>query len=159
MLGAVAAWFGIVLLVGLKDLNILGDLIAPRRWPPSFDAPTIAFAFVLGFSERFLTTLLSAVEGKLPGQTGPPAPPAGTPAQPVGSPPKVPPGGRASGGGPASGGQDPRGGLPDAATARVISLMDLVAGQRVIVHGRTKSGRPCACTPRCLQIAGVVVQP
>lgn len=88
LLGAVAAWFGTTMLVGLTYLGVLGALFQSVTWPPRPDVVTMALAFALGFSERLLATLLGAVEKKVVDGTG------AAPVPPPPGPLPVPPGGK-----------------------------------------------------------------
>jgi hypothetical protein len=78
LLGAISAWFGIVVVMWLTEMEVLGEAFARITWDGQADAFLIAIAFVLGFSERLFTSLLSAVESKVDagvtaGATNPPA--------------------------------------------------------------------------------------
>jgi hypothetical protein len=66
LLGAISAWFGIATIMWLSAAQVLGDAVfGAIDWNHGVDAVLIGTAFVLGFSERLFTSLLSAVEGKV----------------------------------------------------------------------------------------------
>ena len=66
LVGALAAWFGVALIVWLRQMGVLGDaLFSQIQWNGAVDGVLIGTAFALGFSERLFTSLLSAVEGKV----------------------------------------------------------------------------------------------
>lgn len=66
LLGAISAWFGVALIMWLTTMQVLGEAVFGLiSWDGDIDATLIATGFVLGFSERLFTSLLSAVEGKV----------------------------------------------------------------------------------------------
>lgn len=83
--GALAAWAG-VLLIGVlshDDLKLLGTAFDKVKFPDAqipLNPQTMAAAFLLGFSERFFTRIVSTLEGrndsKAKNADAPPPPPA-----------------------------------------------------------------------------------
>ena len=77
LFGALFAWFGVLLLVALgvtKGADV-GPLLALVEWDHSL--PTLAVAFLLGFSERFGDSLIEAAHGGgTKAGSGPPSKPA-----------------------------------------------------------------------------------
>ena len=139
LVGAIAAWFGILMIAALVAAEVLGPLMAGVRWPPAFDALTIALAFTLGFSERLFTTLVATVEAQVkPNPTPvPPSPPVGG-----GGAGPVPPG-------PGGGAGGSGGARPVPASTSAVQLLDLTPGERAAVIGDQDS-------PARQTVAGIV---
>lgn len=116
LLGAISAWVGIALIVWLTETGVLGDEAFGRiDWDGRIDAVVIGVAFMLGFSERFFTSLLSKAEGRLDAEPRKPGP---TPT-PVPGPGPTP--------GPTGGGPGPAA-LTN--TDRIVRELDLQRGER-----------------------------
>ncbi|HEV8407486.1 MAG TPA: hypothetical protein VGQ34_06080 [Sphingomicrobium sp.] len=64
LMGALAAWAGILVVVLAAKLQILGAAI-DASWCCPTSPTTMAIAILLGWSERFLDNLLNATEGKV----------------------------------------------------------------------------------------------
>ncbi len=124
LLGAISAWFGVALIMWLTAMNILDDaMFGLITWDGGSDATLIGTGFVLGFSERLFTSLLSSVEGKV--TTSLPNPPGSGPA-PGGRSPLLP-AGRNAAARPA--------GRTETRVARIVRELDLPPGARVAFMG------------------------
>lgn len=92
--GALAAWAG-VLLIGVlstDEMKVLGEMFNQVSLPAagaSLNNPTMAVAFLLGFSERFFMQIVSTLESR--GQSQPAAAVAGAPATAGATPLPSPP--------------------------------------------------------------------
>jgi hypothetical protein len=62
LFGALAGWFGVILLQGLGSLDILSPNLLDKLNQP---LTSISLAFLLGFSERFFDTLVKSFDKKL----------------------------------------------------------------------------------------------
>jgi hypothetical protein len=95
LLGAIAGWVGVALIIWLTETGVLGDAaFGELDWNAPPDAVLIAVAFFLGFSERFFTSLLRKADAHAedvlkkdhpapptpPSLVRAPAPDGGTPA-------------------------------------------------------------------------------
>jgi hypothetical protein len=135
LLGAIAAWVGIAVIIWLREMNVLDDeLFARIDWGRPTDAVITAMAFTLGFSERLFMSLLSKVEGKVQDETNKPST---RPVPPVTA--NVPAAGPvATGGGSAA--------TPPTLTRsdRIIQDLDLTSGERVAFVGSAASATRAA---------------
>jgi hypothetical protein len=69
LVGAISAWFGIVLIVFLTQQGVLGNALAAVSWTAQASDPTVmALALLLGFSERLFTSLLTAADSRMQSQ-------------------------------------------------------------------------------------------
>ncbi|HEY6231053.1 MAG TPA: putative Ig domain-containing protein, partial [Pyrinomonadaceae bacterium] len=86
VIGALAGWSGILLIIVGVEFNILGSALK-FDWCNSFNPVMLGIALLLGTSERFFDKILSKLDEKL-GETpsppqAPPAPPPTPPAPPA----------------------------------------------------------------------------
>lgn len=86
ILGALAAWAGVLLIQAGVSLGVFGDVFKDLTWQPydNHSAKTLGLCFVLGFSERYFENVLSGVYKKVGGEPDPAAP---APAAPAPAPP------------------------------------------------------------------------
>jgi hypothetical protein len=132
LLGALAGWFGIALidLATSPSLNLLGSAFRLVDWDHPSHAPTLAVAFLLGFSERLFDAVVGAVdrhnEGEERARRVGPGAAADRPVVVKKDPP--PPGG--AGGGV----QQPGGGGPPPASP---TIAECVRSQRTDATGKT----------------------
>ena len=88
IVGALAAYAGLLVLQMLNDLKILGEAFATIQWPMPSSPGVLAIAFLLGFSTRFLERFVAQAEARLPSGAAQPllgteaASPAAQPAKP-----------------------------------------------------------------------------
>ena len=130
LLGAIAAWFGILLIVSLRHFGVLGEEFDRVVWPPENNALTLALAFLLGFSERLFTSLVSAAEGQVQSRI------KGDRAGGGGGPAPVPP---TPGGIPLGTGGAAMPGGPPAPADQVVRLLDVTPGERAAFIGDSES--------------------
>ncbi|MGH9453624.1 MAG: choice-of-anchor D domain-containing protein [Terriglobia bacterium] len=64
VVGALAGWTGILLVVVMTDFDFLGTVFKKVDWCDPWAAFTLGIAFVLGFSERAFDGIVSTVEEK-----------------------------------------------------------------------------------------------
>ena len=67
IVGALAAYAGLLILQMLNDLNVLGAAFRSIQWSNPSSPGALAIAFLLGFSTRFLERFVAQAESKLPG--------------------------------------------------------------------------------------------
>ena len=79
VVGAIAGWAGVLLVLLAINLGVLGPLFASITWDNSFNTLSFALALVFGFSERAFDTILSGLEGKVVSQATPATPAAAHP--------------------------------------------------------------------------------
>jgi hypothetical protein len=92
--GAVSGWFGIALITLLSNpqIGLLGRVFTFVKWCGPLTVPTMAVAFILGFSERLFSAVADALEqqaAKTPAPAGAQAPKV--PPPPLAPPPPPPP--------------------------------------------------------------------
>jgi Putative Ig domain/Abnormal spindle-like microcephaly-assoc'd, ASPM-SPD-2-Hydin len=77
VVGALAGWSGILLVIVGVEFNILGSALK-FNWCNTFNPVMLGIALLLGFSERFFDTVLGQLNNKLnePGSVAPSPPPA-----------------------------------------------------------------------------------
>jgi hypothetical protein len=73
IVGALAAYAGLLVLQLLNDLNILGEAFATIQWSMPSSPGVLAIAFLLGFSTRFLERFVAQAESRLPGGAAQPS--------------------------------------------------------------------------------------
>jgi hypothetical protein len=73
VIGALAGWGGILLIMLLVDLKILGAVITVD-WNNPYSTVALGLALALGFSERFFTSIQASLEEKLIAPSGPTKP-------------------------------------------------------------------------------------
>jgi hypothetical protein len=135
LLGAIAGWVGIALIIWLREMNVLDDELFGRiDWSRPTDAVMIGMAFTLGFSERLFMSLLSKVEGKVQDEMNKPAT---RPVPPVTATVPAPGTATARGGGAAT---------PPTLTRldRIVQDLDLASGERVAFIGSAASATRAA---------------
>ena len=71
--GALAGWFGILLVILGVQLQVLGPVLAVS-WCNRYSAVALALAFLLGFSERLFDGILNQLQGKILSQPAAAAP-------------------------------------------------------------------------------------
>lgn len=69
VVGALAGWTGVLLVLLAVKLQVLGSLFALITWDNSFNPLSFGIAVLLGFSERAFDTILSQLEGKIVNQS------------------------------------------------------------------------------------------
>ena len=116
--GAFAGWFGVLILVAMKDLHLLGQAFDTLCWDDS--RLSLALAFLFGFSERMFTTVAESLEKAVDDnlRKGPGNPP-GASGGAGGSVPKDPPAPTA----------------PSAGELRVSSVSSAVPGKMLTIEG------------------------
>jgi hypothetical protein len=85
IVGALAAYAGLLVLQMLNDLNILGAAFTSIQWSKPSSPGALAIAFLLGFSTRFLERFVAQAESRLPGGAAQPSVPPGV-ASPAAEP-------------------------------------------------------------------------
>jgi hypothetical protein len=129
LLGAISAWAGIAVLAWLRDVEALGAQFDKMAWDHPSTVWVIALGITLGFSERFFTSLLSKVEGRvtdeLERRPPPPLPPLPTPASATAP--------AATQGAPQAGQPDAAGGV--SAVDRIVAELDVQPGERAAFFG------------------------
>ena len=89
IVGALAAYAGLLVLQMLNELNVLGTAFQSIQWSNPSSPGTLAIAFLLGFSTRFLERFVAQAESRLPGGAARPsvapdlASPSPQPAKPT----------------------------------------------------------------------------
>jgi hypothetical protein len=140
LMGAIAAWVGITLLIWLREMNVLDeDLFDKIDWDMPMNAIMVATAFALGFSERLFTSLLSKVEGKVQDELAKPPRPPAPPAPLSGLRPLEP----ATSPAPADGAA----GIELTRSERIVREIDLTNGERAAFVGSPTSAARAALVP------------
>jgi hypothetical protein len=67
VVGALAAYVGLLVLQMLNDLHVLGAAFESIQWSNASSPGVLAIAFLLGFSTRFLERFVAQAESRLPG--------------------------------------------------------------------------------------------
>ena len=132
LLGAIAAWFGIAVIMWAVEIGLLGQEVFGRiDWDAGPESLVIGIAFTLGFSERLFTSLLSTVDERV--TTAIKAPAAGAVTSSGIVPVVVPPGPQSVAAGTAT--------TSPAATAenQIVAALDLLPGERAAVLGSTRA--------------------
>lgn len=144
LLGAISAWVGIAVIVWFREVELLGDQFDRISWDDGSPVWLITLGFTLGFSERFFTSLLSKVEGKIDDSQQQKPPVAPSPIRPGGA-----------GGRPGPAALPPGEGTPPEPAApshvdRILAELDVQRGERAAFIG----DRASATRAKLVEIAG-----